>query len=180
MTENDALADDELVASESWLKEEYKLLTSHYFHEDSELKKTLNFFLILNVGLLGFAFSEFAAKDAFSKYVGPLAGLVLIVPWVASMVRIREFRTHIEDRIREIEGHLHSQWYGPDHTGFRALDIRTFRSGRIKWPPPPPPKMFAWLYRQFAAWPSSLTFFLVPGIFLVVWLVVVAIRAFVH
>jgi hypothetical protein len=130
-----------------WLLEEYKLLSEHVRHEDSELKKTLAMFLTLNLGLLGFATSKFAEGDADSRWMVPVAGVCLWLPWIPSMVRIRAFRNYLEARIARIEDQLQLFWDGQTQpagapsTGdrnFRILDIRSFERGeigRITWPP---------------------------------------------
>jgi hypothetical protein len=167
------------------LLEEYKLLSEHVRHEDSELKKTLAMFLTLNLGLMGFATSKFAEGDLDTRWIVPVAGVLLWLPWIPSMVRIRAFRNYLEARIARIEDQLQQYWVGQappagaPGTGdrnFRILDIRSFESGqidRIMWPP----RGFSrWLHESFGNWPTSLTYLFLPCSFLVIWLILVAMR----
>jgi hypothetical protein len=182
-----------------WLLEEYKLLTTHCCHEDGELKKTLGMFLTLNTALLGFAASSLAARDAESRWIVPVAGLLLWLAWIPSMVRIRAFRNYFEYRIRAIEHALHTLWDRAEHaaapadgiapvsapsepsattpaSGVRALDIRSFRrwpGGRSDWPPEGIGK---YLHRWFGKWPTSLTYLALPCGFLILWLVLLGMR----
>src|SRR5262245_65523390 len=89
-----------------WLLNEYKLLSDHSRHEDSELKKTLLMFLTINSGLLGFAASSLAKGEEDIRWLFPIVGLLLWLPWIPSMVRIRAYRNYFENRVRKIETEL--------------------------------------------------------------------------
>src|SRR5262245_46893277 len=94
----------------TWLLEEYKLLTAHCLHEDAQFKNTLVMFLTLNIGLLGFGSTSLSAVEKETRWIVPAAGVVLWLPWIPSLMRIRAFRSYFECRIRTIEYELHGRW----------------------------------------------------------------------
>ena len=152
----------------AWLLEEYKLLSSHYFHEDGQLFRTVGIFGALNGALLAFLGSRFAEMQAPAVQFIPVIGIVLCLGWTAMIIRIREWRNYMEFRIREIEAELHGSWAG----GAVPLDIRTVR----RWSERRPPfKWYNWpvlpFYLAFRDASASLVLLLLPFAFAAVWVV---------
>jgi len=153
----------------TWLLEEYKLLSKHYFHEDIQLKKTITLFTSLNAGLLGFLNSSFVSANSEILVFIPIVGVVLCFSWLASMVRIREIRNFIEERIKVIEDFLHKKWTG---ISFDILNIRRFKDWRLSnwkitffnWPLSVP-------YRIFRNVPASISYFVLPSVFVIIWII---------
>jgi hypothetical protein len=96
--------------SETWQLEEYKLLSSHYFHEDNFFLKSMTIYSALNTAFIAIGSSEFFMPNTFLvKYGLPLLGIVSSIIWFASLVRVRYLRVLIENRIREIESQFEEQ-----------------------------------------------------------------------
>jgi len=155
--------------SKSWLLEEYKLLSSHYFHEDTQFEKIMTNYTTLNGALLAFFGSNFAAQDMLAWKLIPLIGIVLSISWIAAMIRVREWRNYIEYRIKEIEDYLHTHWSSEE---FLPLDIRTTKNWmaagpKVRWFNWP----MIWIYLGFRNLPSSITLLILPASFLTVWIV---------
>jgi hypothetical protein len=153
---------------EKWLLEEYKLLSSHYFFEDEQLFKTVTVYTTINGGLLAFLGSTFFQGGQIPMWVIPLIGLVLCFSWVATLIRIREWRIYIEERIKTIESHLHRQWA---NESFLPLDIRTAQNwsllaGRRRW--------YRLPYLALREVPASVTLMALPLVFFITWLVLLA------
>lgn len=153
---------------EKWLLEEYKLLSSHYFFEDDQLFKTITVYATINGGLLAFLGSTFFQGGQIPIWVIPLVGLALCFSWVATLVRIRAWRVYIEERIKEIESHLHKQWASER---FLPLDIRTVKNwsrlaGRRRW--------YRLPYLVLREIPASITLMALPLVFSITWLVLLA------
>jgi hypothetical protein len=153
-----------------WLLKEYELLTTHYYHEDSEFKKTINLFSLLQVSLLGFATSEFISKDPRIWLPVHLVGVVLAIAWFGAMVKVREFRDYFEARLEAVENALHDAW---GHSGFTPLDLRTSKGWRV-----PRAGEFA-LYSYFRRAAAAKIYFALPICFGVIWLVLAVTRGFV-
>ena len=152
---------------EQWLLEEYKLLSSHYFHEDNQIQKTIGIYATLNGGLLAFLGSSFVANERIAQTLIPAIGLVLCFSWLATLIRIREWRVYIEKRIATIEKALHERW---QDQAILPLDIRTVKewlSSKMRW------RWFNWPYLVFRNLPSSLTLLTVPIAFIVVWMLLI-------
>lgn len=110
----------------SWLLEEYKLLSAHYFHEDTYFQHSVTTFSTLNSGLIAFYSSDLLFKTSSSRLVLPIIGIVLCAVWAVSLLRTRERRRYAEIRIVEIEASLHGHWQEGD-LSIRPLDIGTRR-----------------------------------------------------
>lgn len=154
---------DDQFKTEEWLMEEYKVQSKHYFHEDNQIQKTLSIYATLNSGLIAFISSEFVLNKLIAFKIIPIIGIILCISWISSLVRIRECRNYIEFRIQQIEQNLHKYWKNEE---FIPLDLRTFRN----WANCGPKKRwYNFIYRFFRNSPSSLTFLIIPLIFLIVW-----------
>lgn len=158
-----ALVGAEFSPSE-WLLEEYKLLSGHYFHEDNQYWRTVSIFGTLNGALLAFVASTFAQNTFVSQALVPLAGIALCMSWLAALIRGREWRNYIEDRIGAIELAVSSHWSAED---FRPLNLRSggftarAKLAEGRWRDSP--------YKIIANIPSSLTLMLLPVFFMVIW-----------
>lgn len=108
----------------TWLLEEYKLLSAHYFHEDNYYQQSLATFSTLNGALIAFYASDLASKTSAAHFSIPTIGIVLTIAWAVSMVRIRELRRYAQDRMAKIESALHELWRSSD-LPIRPLDIGT-------------------------------------------------------
>jgi len=153
----------------TWLLEEYRLLSQHYFHEDGQLLRAVGLYATFNGALLAFLGSRFVELRRTATLFIPVIGIVLCLSWVATMVRLRELRTYIETRIAEIEETLHEMWGMEEPL---PLDIRTFRKWD-KWAPPR--RWYAWPYRVLRNWPASLTILTLPIAFALVWVVLLTV-----
>jgi hypothetical protein len=147
----------------SWLLEEYKLLSQHYFHEDSQLFKAVSIYGTLSGALLAFVGSKFAIGGPVASALIPAIGLAICFAWLAALVRHREWRICIESRIAEIESQLHEHW---EDTEPLPLDIRTARHWREY---APEPRWYNGWYRMFREWPASKVLLALPCAFGVVW-----------
>lgn len=149
--------------SESWLMEEYRLLSQHYFHEDNQLQKIIMIYGTLNSGLLAFTGSQFATHSDATTIAIPAVGMILCIAWFATLFRIREWRNYIERRIRTIEEGLHPRWEGLD---LLPLDIRTM----CKWSAwGPQNRWFNKPYLLLRNFPSSVIYLVLPNAFFVIW-----------
>ena len=148
----------------AWLFVEYKLLSSHYFHEDGQIQKTITIYSTFNGVLLAFIGSKFSQDDIIVKILIPLIGLILCFSWIATLVRLREWREYIVKRIKLIEEVLHSVW--KDHD-FLPLDLRTLSAWK-EWCPKI--RWYNWPYYIFRDFPSSFSLMILPLAFAVVWL----------
>jgi len=149
---------------EKWLLEEYKLLSSHYFFEDDQLFKAVTIYATINGGMLAFVGSTFFQSGRIPAWIIPAVGLALCFSWVATIVRIREWRKYIEERIKAIESHLHKNWR--DQV-FVPLDIRTLQNwtllgGRRRW--------YRLPYLALREVPASLTLMILPLVFSLTWI----------
>lgn len=155
---------------EEWFIEEYKLLSSHYFHEDSQIQQTTAIYATLNGGLLAFLGSNFASDQGTAKLFVPFIGVILCLSWAATLIRIRECRLYIEKRIRKIEETLNEFW---QRGGLIPLDLRIERDWaawktKTTW--------YNWPYLLFRDQPSSLVLLTLPVAFLGIWVVLIVIR----
>ena len=146
-----------------WLLEEYKLLSQHYFHEDESLRKIIATYLTINGGLLAFVGSAAVVNKPSIHLALSVIGLVLCFAWAGTLVRIREWRGYIEERIEHIEMAVHKQWEGSE---ILPLDIRAELrwnqiEGRRRW--------YNWPYFALREVPSSVMHFVVPVTFACVW-----------
>lgn len=154
-----------------WFLEEYKLLTSHYFHEDNQYWKTISIFGTLNGALLAFLGSNFINTEAFVRHFIPIVGCLFSASWIISLIRIREWRNYMEFRIKVIEEYLHGVW---DEDLFQPLDIRTLKNwqqqeeDKARW--------FQRPYRIIRNIPSSLSLLTLPICFLLTWIIIFFIQ----
>lgn len=150
----------------TWLIEEYKLLSQHYFHEDSQLLKAVTIYGTLSGALLAFIGSRLSTPGSVAAWIIPSIGIVICVAWFAALVRHREWRLYIEFRIKEIEKHLHQSWGDVEPL---PLDIRTVRHWRDN---APRRRLHNFLYCVFREWSASKILLVLPFGFGVVWLIV--------
>jgi len=150
--------------TENWLMEEYKILSEHYFHEDNQIQKTLTIYATLNSGLIAFISSGFAQNKLIAFKIIPFIGFILCISWIASLIRIREWRNYMEQRIQRIEEYLHKYWKNEE---FIPLDLRTLKD----WANSGPKKRwYNVIYRLFRNAPVSVTFLIMPLIFMATWI----------
>ena len=143
-----------------WTKEEYRLLSSHYFHEDNFYLKSNGLFLSVSTALL--AFLKFPGGSATATQLAvlvPIVGAVTAVAWFFSLMRTRGVRRRIEHRIEELERSIQSIWTEAGETPFgghsalrlRAHDSKPHLLGRI---------------------PSTVVMLFLPLTFLLIWIYV--------
>ena len=116
----------------NWHREEYKLLSEHYFHEDNYFLRTMTIYLGLNTALIAIGASKYFSVDSWLiNYAVPIFGLVSCMLWFFSLVRIYHVRVTIEKRIKKVEVH-----YGKNFE--LSLRIRNVvsenASGMKTWP----------------------------------------------
>lgn len=157
-----------------WLLEEYKLQSAHYFHESSELGKSIALFTSMNIGLLAFIGSNFSVQNKITQIFIPLIGILISIFWIIIHIRIRECRLYIERRILEIEEALHKHWKNLD---FIPLDIRTYRSWNT-YKKKHLPKKLIWIHRIIRNIPSSISELILPISFGVMWTVIIFINIY--
>lgn len=155
---------------DTWLREEYRLLSEHYFHEDNQCFTAMAMFATLSSGLLAFMGSTFAVPQSAASIAIPVVGIVICLSWIATVVRIYEWRVHIESRAKSIEALVGSQWSGIESL---PLDIHTARHyqttlPRLRW--------WQFAHRLFRNISTAQTLTVLPMTFGVVW-VVLLVRA---
>ena len=69
-------------AREAWLLEEYKLLSAHYFHEDTQLLRVIGVYGTLNGALIAFLGSKFVEPSRAAAALVPIIGIVLCFSWI--------------------------------------------------------------------------------------------------
>lgn len=151
----------------TWLLEEYKLLSAHYFHEDTAFKKTITMFASLNVGLLGFLNSNLVEIESESLIYIPIIGVVLCFSWITSMVRVREFRNYLERRIQSIEETLDKHWSDKEIDLLHIRQLKRWNTNNkqvslFNFPITVP-------YQLFRNIPASISYFVLPTVFITVW-----------
>lgn len=155
---------------DTWLREEYRLLSEHYFHEDNQCFTTMAMFATLSSGLLAFMGSTFAEPKSGASIAIPVVGIVICASWIATVVRIYEWRIHIESRAKSIEAQVGARWSGIESL---PLDIHTARHYQATLP------HLSWwqfAHRLFRNVSTSQTLTVLPLTFGVVW-VVLLVRA---
>ncbi|MDX8048834.1 hypothetical protein SK571_05540 [Lentzea sp. BCCO 10_0798] len=97
---------------ESWLLEEYKLLSAHYFHEDQVYFRMGGLLITLNGALIAFSATSAGVPRLPVVMVVLFAafGFALTLGWIAMLWRIRAVRQVASNRIAEIEAALESTW----------------------------------------------------------------------
>ena len=153
--------------SESWLLEEYKLLSAHYFHEDSQLERTTVLFTTLNGILLTFLGSSFSLNNKITTTLIPIVGIIFSIFWLLIHNRVRQCRNYNEKRILEIEKQLHRLWGDLE---ILPLDIRVMKNFGKK-NGKPSGNIFT---RAINGIPSSCLEMILPISFFFIWLVVLA------
>ena len=95
----------------SWHREEYQLLSQHYFHEDNYILKTMTLYLSLNTALIAIGSSKFVSNDSIFIHFGvPIFGIYSCFLWYFSLVRVFDMRMKVEERIKTIEKH-YGRWH---------------------------------------------------------------------
>jgi hypothetical protein len=146
----------------SWLREEYRLLSEHYFHEDAQCFAAMGMFATLSSGLLAFTGSTFAVPHSTAGVAIPIVGIVICLSWIATVVRIYEWRVHIESRAKDIEAFVGSRWSGVETL---PLDIHTARNWRSRRTRP----WWQVAHRLFRNISTAQTLTVLPLTFGVVW-----------
>jgi len=89
---------------ESWHIEEYKILSSHYFHEDNYFLRSMIIYSALNTTFIAIASSSFFKVQSFLIAYGiPILGMISSLIWAVSLIRVRYLRIQIEERIKKLE-----------------------------------------------------------------------------
>lgn len=159
---------------QQWLLAEYQLLSQHYFHEDQQIQETIKAYGTINGALLAFLGSNLVGGGSAVRIVVPLIGIVFCIAWQASLIRCREWRNYIEERIKQIEAQAHAYWQSNEHL---PLDIRTL----VRWRQlAPKRRWYNATYRLFREIPSSLTDMLLPWAFGATWVILVALQFHQH
>lgn len=153
------------VDADEWLKEEYRLLAEHYFHEDNQFFNVMGLYATLSSALLAFVGSTFASPIAAANWAVPSVGLVICVSWVATLARIYEWRLHIEHRAKAIESYVYDRW---PSLSVPALDIHTARDwnsfrARLPW--------WMFVHKVFRSFSTAHTLTILPTAFALVWAV---------
>ncbi|MCP3974216.1 MAG: hypothetical protein GY720_06960 [bacterium] len=161
--ENDGWLEQE--SRSDWLREEYRLLSEHYFHEDNFILKMVTFYATLSGGLLAFLASTVVGNNTALNRLVAVIGIAVSLSWLISVVRQRELRQYLSNRMRRIEKELHSVWPSAD---FQPLDIKTLAQWdatdhRHRWYNAP--------YFAIRRIPASLVLALLPAAFTVGWIV---------
>jgi hypothetical protein len=146
-----------------WARDEYKLLSDHYFHEDGTFWKIVSIFGSINGALLAFLGSTFVAENAPGRVFIPLVGIVLCFAWLAALIRVREWRLYVEARIKAIEEELNDHW---KLEGATLLDIRRMQGWAAS---APPSSLYNVPYRIFRNAPASATLLFLPIMFAAIW-----------
>jgi uncharacterized protein involved in tolerance to divalent cations len=160
-------------AEDTWLREEYRLLSEHYFHEDNQCFTAMAMFATLSSGLLAFMGSTFAEPKSAAAIAIPVVGIVICASWIATVVRIYEWRVHIEARAKSIEAQVGSRWSKIESL---PLDIHTARNYQATLPG------LSWwqiAHRLFRNVSTAQTLTVLPLTFGVVW-VVLLVRAIIE
>lgn len=155
---------------DTWLREEYRLLSEHYFHEDDQCFTAMAMFATLSSGLLAFMGSTFAAPKSTAAVAIPVVGIVICASWIATVVRIYEWRVHIEARAKNIEAQVGTRWSKIESL---PLDIHTARDyettlPRLRW--------WQFAHRLFRNVSTAQTLTVLPLTFGIIW-VVLLVRA---
>jgi hypothetical protein len=155
---------------DTWLREEYRLLSEHYFHEDNQCFTAMAMFATLSSGLLAFMGSTFAQPKSAAAIAIPRVGIVICASWIATVVRIHEWRVHIEARAKSIETQVGARWSKIESL---PLDIHTARHyeatlPRLRW--------WQFAHGLFRNVSTAQTLTVLPLTFGVVW-VVLLVRA---
>jgi hypothetical protein len=150
---------------DAWLREEYRLLSEHYFHEDNQCFTAMAMFATLSSGLLAFMGSTFAVPRSAAGIAIPVVGIVICLSWIATVVRIYEWRVHIESRAKSIEALVGSQWSG---VASLPLDIHTARHYQSTLPPL---RWWQFAHRLFRNISTAQTLTVLPVTFGVIWVV---------
>ncbi len=97
---------------ETWLLEEYKLLSAHYFHEDQVYFRMGGLLITLNSALIAFSAASSSVPRLPLVMIVLFAafGLAVTLGWMAMLWRIRAIRQLSTNRIAEIEAALESEW----------------------------------------------------------------------
>lgn len=132
------------------IKDEYRLLSSHYFHEDSFYQKSITIFLTLNTGLLAFI-NAIAESNEYSIYI-PIIGIVSVISWSVSIYRSKFFKNKLENRIVEIETLIQEKFSNKP-------SIMHLRTNRGTFP-------------LLARIPSTVTNMILPIAFAVIWIII--------
>lgn len=108
------------------IKEEYHLLSRHYFHEDIFFLRTVGLFGTLNVALLTvYGSSIVGPNQTFTRLSILLVALCSTIAWGITLIRIRYLRRKIEFRIAELERGIVEYWRREgDEPPFAFFQIR--------------------------------------------------------
>jgi hypothetical protein len=89
---------------DQWQLEEYKLLSSHYFHEDNYFLQSMTIYTALNTALIAISSSNyFSSNTDLIEFGVPVFGITSCVIWLISLIRVRHLRRQVELRIKELE-----------------------------------------------------------------------------
>lgn len=147
---------------ESWLLEEYKLLSAHYFHEDQIYFRMGGLLITLNSALIAFSATSAQVPKLPTVMLVLFAvfGLVVTLAWIAMLVRIRAVRQVSTRRIAEVEAVLAEHWTSTAPSPRIRLGMRerlSAGSGRLPT-------------RLVTSVPATVLFLLVPVVAAVYWI----------
>ncbi|MBT4160726.1 MAG: hypothetical protein HOC70_17025 [Gammaproteobacteria bacterium] len=168
---NEVNAEPDSLTWQTWVFEEYKLLSEHYFHENQAFRDLFILYGTLNSGLLAFIGSTLFQHGSHIEKLLPVVGIFLCVSWVVTLVRQREWRDYINDRMIELEEYVQLNW---PHEEFQPLDIAIktkWHSRKSNWPFP-----FNYLYEAIQEIPASINMMLVPVVFLACWIFILVLN----
>jgi hypothetical protein len=148
---------------DKWLLEEYKLLSTHYFHEDQTYFRIGGLLITFNGAFIALSATS---SEVVKIPLGILVlfscfGLGLTLAWTVMLWRIRAYRLAHTDRIEEIEKIIESHW---TTTSMPSPQIRLRIAQRIAAIPGSAPSRWA---RNI---PASIVFLLVPMASAAYWL----------
>lgn len=110
-----------------WKLEAYRVAFERYKHEDAQFMKTLSTFTGLQAGLMAFSVSDYVTDDSFMRYIIPLFGICLCVPWAFGMRRLMLLTDYLEGKVDEIEKAIHKPEGNEEQSRFRVNDRDGFR-----------------------------------------------------
>ena len=110
----------------SLLVEEYKILSTHYFHEDIYYLRTVGLFGTFCAALLTlYGSNVIVSSEKLIRYAFLILGIVTSGAWGLGLIRIRYLRLRIESRIAELELAINNFWRSSDNPPpFALLNIR--------------------------------------------------------
>jgi len=134
---------------------EYKLLSDHYFHEDTYLLRTVALFATLNGAILAaFGSTIIPPTQNLVHALLPALGMLTTALWAVCLYRVHFVRTQVEERHLELEKAINELWRSTKNTP--PFDLLRIRAGRRKG-------------NFIQRWPVSKIMLSFPTAFAVIW-----------